>query len=117
MIALYIMGGFYIFAGIMHFASPRFFLDIVPNYIPINYHKSLVAISGVFEIICGTMLFFESTRSIGAWLLISLLVAVFPANIQMSVTFWKNKNPFFWGTIARLPLQVVLIWWAWLYTY
>ncbi len=116
MISLYSLAGFFIFAGIMHFVSPRFFLKIVPTYIPLSYHKLLVDVSGVFEIIFGTMLLFEQTRSIGAWLIIALLVAVFPANIQMSVTFWKKKNRFFWGTIARLPLQVLMIWWAWTFT-
>lgn len=117
MISLYSLASFFIFAGIMHFVSPVFFLKIVPTYIPLNYHKPLVAISGVFEIIFGAMLFFEPTRSAGVWLIIALLVAVFPANIQMSVTFWQKKNRFFWGTIARLPLQLVMIWWAWTFTH
>jgi uncharacterized membrane protein len=77
----------------------------------------LVSISGVFEIVFGTMMFPEATRTYGAWLIIALLIAVFPANIQMSVTFYQNKNPYFWGTIARLPLQIVLIYWAWMYTH
>jgi uncharacterized membrane protein len=117
MLALYIMAGFYITAGILHFVIPKFFLDIVPTYIPLSYHKSLVYISGVFEIIFGTMMFPEATRPYGAWLIIALLIAVFPANIQMSVTFYQKKSPFFWGTVARLPLQIALIWWAWLYTH
>lgn len=117
MIALYIMAGFYITAGILHFGIPQFFLDIVPTYIPLKYHKSLVNISGIFEILFGAMLFPEATRVYGAWLIIALLVAVFPANIQMSVTFYQKKSPFFWGTILRLPLQIVMIWWAWTYTH
>jgi uncharacterized membrane protein len=111
------MAALYITAGIFHFVAPRFFLNIVPTYIPIRYHKSLVSISGVFEIVFGTMMFPEATRTYGAWLIIALLIAVFPANIQMSVTFYQNKNPYFWGTIARLPLQIILIYWAWMYTH
>ncbi len=117
MLSLYFMSGLYIAAGIYHFVNPRFFLKIVPTYIPLKHHLSLVNISGVFEILFGAMLISESTRVLGAWLLIALLIAVFPANIQMSVTFWQKKNPFFWGTVARLPLQIVLIWWAWTFTH
>lgn len=117
MTSLYFMAGLYIAAGIYHFVNPRFFLKIVPTYIPLKYHSALVYISGVFEFVLGVMLLVESTRVLAAWGLIALLVAVFPANIQMSVTFWQKKNPFFWGTIARLPLQIVLIWWAWTFTH
>jgi uncharacterized membrane protein len=111
------MSGFYIGAGVYHFVNPRFFLKIIPTYIPLTYHSSLVYISGILEIIFGAMLIPESTRPLGAWLLIALLIGVFLANIQMSVTFWKKKNPYFWSTIARLPLQIVLIWWAWRFTH
>ncbi len=117
MLSLYIMAGFYIAAGVYHFVNPRFFLNIVPTYIPLKYHSLLVQVSGVFEMLFGAMLFFEPTRSFGAWGLIALLIAVFPANIQMSVTFWQKKHPLFWGTIARLPLQIALIWWAWTFTH
>lgn len=117
MLSLYIMCGFYIAAGIYHFVNPRFFLNIVPTYIPLKYHMPLVQVSGVFEIALGAMTLYEPTRIYGAWGLIALLVAVFPANVQMSVTFWQKKHPFFWGTIVRLPLQIVLIWWAWTFTH
>lgn len=110
------MSAIYIAAGILHFVTPNFFLKICPAYIPQKYHLRLVNISGILEILSGLMLIPEATRPYGAWLIITLLIAVFPANIQMSVTFWQKKNPFFWGTIARLPLQFVLIWWAWTFT-
>jgi uncharacterized membrane protein len=57
----------------------------------------------------------DATRSIAAWLIIALLIAIFPANIQMSINFKRKNNPYFWITIVRLPLQLLLIWWAWLY--
>ena len=46
----------------------------------------------------------------------TLLVAIFPANIQMMINFWNKNNPYLWIAIARLPLQILLIWWAWSYT-
>jgi uncharacterized membrane protein len=117
MISLYVMAIVYIGAGMLHFVNPKFFLDIMPTYIPLKFHDKIVQISGVFEIVLGAMLIPEATRVMGAWGLVALLIAVFPANIQMCVTFWQKKNPFFWGTVARLPIQFVLIWWAWLYTH
>ncbi len=82
----------------------------LPNPVMLNY------MSGACEIIFALMLIPETTRPVAAWLIIALLVAVFPANIQMSIIFRKRKNPYFWVTVIRLPLQLLLIWWAWQYT-
>jgi uncharacterized membrane protein len=113
-ILLYSMSLLYIAGGIYHFINPRMYLRIMPPYIP--YHLPIVYISGICEIIFALLLLFENTRPTGAWLVISLLVLIFPANIQMAINFRKKHNPYFWIAIARLPLQVFLIWWAWLYT-
>ena len=53
---------------------------------------------------------------IAAWGLIGLLVAVFPANVNMALhpERWKKLNPI--GLYARLPVQGLLIYWAWTYT-
>jgi uncharacterized membrane protein len=45
-----------------------------------------------------------------------LLIAIFPANIQMLVNYLHQNHAGLWLAIARLPLQAVLIWWAYLYT-
>jgi uncharacterized membrane protein len=114
-VSLYSMVVVYVFAGVYHFVNPRFYLSMMPQFIP--YHSQLVAISGVMEILFALMLIPETTRVIAAWLIIALLVGVFPANIQMSVNFYKKKNRFFWFTIARLPLQILFIWWALQFTH
>lgn len=111
---LYLMSAFFIFAGITHFTNPKMFVGIVPKFLP--YPLEIVHVSGVCEILFAILLAIPATRHIGAWLLILLLIAVFPANIQMAVTFYKEQNPYLWITILRLPLQFVLIWWAWIYT-
>ena len=112
--SLYIMVVLYVAAGINHFVNPGFYEKIMPPYLP--YHSFLIFISGVFEIIFGLLLLPQGTRRFGAWLLIVLLIAIFPANIQMMLDFCQNKNPYLWAAILRLPLQFVLIWWAWIYT-
>ncbi|NIJ53099.1 DoxX family protein [Dyadobacter arcticus] len=113
-IALYFMASLYMLAGTMHFIRPKTFLRIMPHYMP--HPLQLVYLSGFCEIIFGLMLIIPNTRHFGAWLIIALLIAVFPANIQMTIDFYHHKNPYLWVTILRLPLQFVLIWWAWLYT-
>jgi uncharacterized membrane protein len=71
---MYLMAILYIIAGIFHFIKPEFYLEIMPHYLP--YHLELVYLSGLCEIICGLMLFFRQTQSLGAWLTIALLIAV-----------------------------------------
>jgi uncharacterized membrane protein len=107
------MSALYIFTGVSHFIIPDYFLAIMPPYVP--WHIQLVYISGACEILLALLLLPRSTRRIAAWLLIALLIAVFPANIQMMINFANENNPGLWYTILRLPIQVLLIWWAWIY--
>ncbi len=111
---LYFLALIYVAAGIYHFVNPKLYLKIMPTYLP--WHLQLIYISGVIEIVLGVLLIPEETRTIAAWLIIAMLIAIFPANIQMAVTFWQKNNSSLWMAIARLPLQGVLIWMAWLYT-
>ncbi|CAF0894756.1 unnamed protein product [Rotaria sordida] len=92
---MYLMAIFYIIAGISHFLTPKFYLAIMPRYMP--YHLELVYLSG-------------------AWLTIALLIAVYPANIQMVQDYWSNNHPQKYAILVRLPLQFVFIWWAYQYT-
>ena len=114
LVLLYVMAALYIAAGIYHFVNPKMYQRIMPTYLP--WHMPLVYISGVCEIVFALLLIPESTRPVAAWLIIVLLIAVFPANIQMAVSFWQKQRPNLWIAFARLPLQFVLIWWAWIYT-
>jgi uncharacterized membrane protein len=111
---LYLMAIAYLLAGLNHFRNPKMYMKIMPPYLP--WHTELVLISGVLEILFGALLLFPATRVIGAWCIILLLIAIFPANIQMAISFYQKKSPYLWMAIARLPLQPLLIWWAWLYT-
>ena len=79
-------------------------------------HKELVLISGIAEVLFALLLLFPVTRRFGAWGIIALLVAVFPANIQMLINYYQQNNPMLWIAVLRLPLQLVLIWWAYGFT-
>ena len=113
-LSLIIMSVFYIGAGLNHFWNPEFYLRIMPPWLPWN--NGLVVLSGVCETFFGVLLLFSSTRRIAAWGIILLLIAIFPANIQMMLNYWNESNPKLWISILRLPLQIILIWWAFSFT-
>lgn len=104
----------YFTAGVNHFIHPAFYLKIMPPWIPV--HKELVFISGIAEVLFAMLLLFPVTRRFAAWGIIALLVAVFPANIQMMLNYMDENNTRLWISILRLPLQIVLIWWAYGFT-
>ena len=110
---LFLMAAFYVAAGINHLWQPKMYLSIMPPYIP--YQEMMVGISGVIEIVLGMLLLYPSTRSLAAWGIIILLIAVFPANIQMAINWQESNHPNVWIAIVRLPLQLLLIWWAYQY--
>jgi len=113
-ISLYLLVLLFTVAGINHFVQPGFYLKIMPAWLPL--HEELVFISGVAEIAGALLLLNAKTRHWGAWFIIVLLIAVFPANIQMLLNYQSNGNPMRWIAILRLPLQFLLIWWACIYT-
>ena len=104
----------YALAGINHLINPEGYMSIMPAWL--GWHYQLVIISGIFEILFALLLIPIKTRPYAAWCIILLLVAVFPANVQMMLDFKAEHNPYLWVTIARLPLQLVLIYWAYTYT-
>lgn len=112
---LYLMAILYILAGINHFRSPEMYIRIIP---PIFKKPNIINIlSGAAEILLGTLLMLSFTTHLAAWGIIALLIAIFPANLYML----QNKKASFglskWILFVRLPLQFVLIVWAYLYTF
>lgn len=106
----FVLSFFLLLAGVLHFVKPHIFIKIMPSYIP--FHLKMVYISGLIEIVCGILLAFPQTQKLGGSLSILLFIAVFPANIEMARKFYEIQHKYFWLTILRLPLQIVLIWWA-----
>jgi uncharacterized membrane protein len=110
----YVLGVFFIAAGINHFRSPAVYVSIMPPTLPA--HLALVYISGVFEVALGALLLVPATTQLAARGLILLLIAIFPANLHMAThpQLYRGISPaLLW---ARLPLQGVLILWAYWYT-
>lgn len=105
-----------VIVGITHFAKPEPYVKIMPSYLP--YHLELVYISGFFEILGGIGLLVPPVSRAAAWGLIALFIAVFPANINMTVNNIQlegipHNQVLYW---VRLPFQAVLIAWAWWFT-
>jgi uncharacterized membrane protein len=117
---LYVMGPLYVVAGVMHFVVPELYVQIVPPSLP--GRLALVYLSGIAEIAVGIGLLVPRTRRYAAWATIALLVAIFPANVYMATHGVVVEGApgggdpselVRWG---RLPLQGVLILWAFWYT-
>ncbi|EMA06498.1 DoxX family protein [Haloferax denitrificans] len=117
----YVMGALYVLAGVMHFVVPNAYAQVVPPVFPAAL--ALVYVSGVAEIALGVGVVFRRTQRAAAWGLVALLVAVFPANVYMATSdivlegvpaaLREPSDAALW---LRLPLQGVLVAWAWWYT-
>lgn len=110
---LLIMSILYILAGINHFVMPRFYISIIPPALP--FPKLINWVSGAVEIVLGAIMLVPAYTAIGAWGIIALLIAVYPANIYHFMKGLRKKK-MVWVLALRLPLQFLLIWWAYLYT-
>ena len=108
------LAGIFTLSGILHFAMPKPFERIIPT--PLKpYQRELVQASGVAELACAALLTVPSTRPFGGRLSFWLLLGVYPANIQMTVSaFQDDKAPVWYRllTVLRLPLQFPLLQWA-----
>ncbi|PLZ98060.1 hypothetical protein CEN50_12810 [Fischerella thermalis CCMEE 5268] len=104
-----------IIVGITHFIRPEQYARIVPPPFP---PFASVYVSGFFEILGGIGLMIPFVSVVAAWGLIALFIAVFPANIYMTLYNIEVEgiphNQLLY--IARLPFQAVLIAWAYWYT-
>lgn len=111
---LYFMSALYTAAGIIHFVSPDFYLRIMPLWLP--WHVFLVSVSGLAEIVLGILLIPKSTRRFSAWLIIAMLVVYFfVIHVPMAIDYQQSHNPSAWITWLRLPIQFLLIGWAYMY--
>ena len=106
-----LLGLLFVFAGIAHFLRPDPYIGIMPPWIPAP--ALMVALSGVAEILGGLGVLWPRTRRIAGIWLILLLIAVFPANIQMLINGIHDAKPWWYqmGLWLRLPLQPLMVWW------
>ncbi len=104
--------------GVTHFVAPAAYERIVPRWA--GDGRRVVLVSGATELACGTLLLSRRTGKVGGWLTAALLVAVFPANVQMALDAGTEHQAvpdmpvgrFRSIALARLPLQLQLVGWA-----
>lgn len=111
--ARWVLALFMIVAGVNHFLAPEIYLGMMPVWLPAKEVANLI--SGAAEIAGGIGLLIPCLRRAAAWGLITLLVAVFPANVHVAlqghmVGFESASPALLW---LRLPFQAVFIAWVW----
>lgn len=117
---LYVMGPFYVVAGVLHFVVPQLYVQIIPPFLPAPL--ALVYLSGIAEVAVGLGVLVSRTRRYAAWGTVALLLVIYPANIYMAVSgvvvdgMPGGGDPSALVRWGRLPLQAVLVLWALWYT-
>ena len=106
----FLAGPFFVLAGVLHFTHTKFYVAIMPDYVPA--HRELVYASGVAEIAGGLGLMAPATRKPAGWWLIATLIAVFPANVHMALHPERFKQMPRAGLYARLPVQGLFLAWV-----
>ncbi len=107
----WLLGVALVLQGINHFISDEFMVRMIPEYLPAP--RLLVHLSGAAEVLLGALVLVPRTQRLAGWGIVALLLAVFPANLQMAL------HPEQWPEIpeaalwARLPLQLVFFYWVW----
>jgi uncharacterized membrane protein len=101
-------------SGVLHFVAPRAYERIVPR--GLGDRRTIVHVSGAAELACGALLLGRRTSRLGGWMTAGLLLAVFPANVQMALDAGTERQAYPMPAtrfrviaLARLPLQVPLV--------
>ena len=110
---LYLMGTIYIIGGILHFIKPKVYLRIMPRYLP--FHKPLVLLSGLAEIMLGFGLFFKATKDLSIYGIIVMLAIFLLVHFYMLSSEKASAGFPKWLLLIRLPLQFALMYWAFIY--
>lgn len=116
MLGCILLGALFLISGLLHFSLPEMYARIVPPWLPA--HRVMVAISGAAEIAGGVGVLIPATRHLAAWGLVVLLVAIWPANLYMATAHIRAPGIMgqSWAQWLRVPLQIPLIYWAFIYT-
>ncbi|MDQ4084958.1 MAG: hypothetical protein M3165_03995 [Actinomycetota bacterium] len=99
-------------SGVLHLVRPGPYERIVPR--PLPRKRVLVYASGAAELACAAGLLHPRTRTGAGWASVAVLLAVFPANVQMAADARRSRSTAYKvGTLLRLPLQWPMIRTAW----
>jgi uncharacterized membrane protein len=107
-----LLAAFFVGSGVNHFVMPRAYEQIVPPQLQRDARR-VVAVSGVAEIVGGLAVLPSLTRRLAGPGLVALLAAIFPANLYMARSPERFRKIPRWALYGRLPLQPMMMWWAW----
>ena len=80
-VSKWVFGILFVLAGANHFRSPDMYMKIMPPYLP--FHRPLVLISGVFEMVLGALLLVPSVSWLAAW---GLIACSSPSSLRISTS-------------------------------
>ena len=107
----HLLGIALVLQGINHFVLDAEMARWIPSWLPAPL--LMVHLSGIAEILLGLALFVPRLRRLTGWGIVALLIAVFPANVEMALhpeLLPQVPELLFW---LRLPLQLLFLWWVW----
>lgn len=104
------MACMYIFAGTMHFVKPKAYIKVMPDYF--KPKALLVKFSGIAEVLLGAALFYEPLKDYAIYGITLMLIIFFTVHINMLKGKREGMGIPKIILILRIPLQIVLIWWA-----
>ena len=109
LILTFLFGAIMIFAGFKHFQNPEIYFPFIPNFLPVT---SVNYLSGILEIVCGLGVFIPSFRGWATLGILMMMILFLPLHI---IDIFKEKPSIGSHQVAliRLPIQFVLIAWAW----
>ncbi|MEO8471626.1 MAG: MauE/DoxX family redox-associated membrane protein [Chryseolinea sp.] len=108
-ILTYVFGGVMVLAGLNHFMNPQIYDPFIPDFLPklaVNY------VTGVLEFALGVGAIIPSTRHLATLGILLLMVSFLPLH---TIDVFKDAPAIgsHQAALIRLPLQFVLILWAW----
>ena len=106
------LGIAFIFFSIGHFIKTEGMVEMLPLWVP--FRLSIIYLTGALELLIGFALFFPKYQINAAKAAICVFIIFFPANIYSAINS-IGLGGHQWGDIyllIRLPLQLILIAWA-----
>ncbi len=103
----------YIGGGVAHFALTRAYTTIMPTHY--THPAAWVRFTGAAEIAGGLGLLLPQTRRAASWGIILMLIGYFDVHFYMLQNSARFAPIPRWALQARIPLQLVLIAWAYVY--
>ena len=109
-VGLLFVSALFLTSGVSHFLLTRFFVAIMPPYLPLPY--AAVYVSGAFEIIGAIGLLLPAYRRAAGIGLFVLTILVTPANIHMALNPELfpafSKSLLYWRLVAQVGLLALI---------